>query len=119
MDHIKRHTKRTAIGILGGIVVLIGIILIPYPGPGWLVVFSGLAVLSTEFAFARRWLETLRGHYEHWSQTYQRQNGAVRAGALFLTTAIVVATVWLVNGFGIAGSILQLDLDWLTSPFMQ
>lgn len=58
MEYVKRHTKRAFIGIVGGVVVLIGIILIPYPGPGWLVVFAGLAILATEFAFAQRLLDT-------------------------------------------------------------
>jgi uncharacterized protein (TIGR02611 family) len=116
VDHIIRHTKRTLVGILGGLVVLIGIILIPYPGPGWLVVFAGLTLLATEFAFAEKWLLKLRTQYEKWLNTYKRQHGAIRAGALLLTCTIVVATVWLVNGLGIANSVLNLHLDWLTSP---
>lgn len=118
MDRIKRHTKRTLVGILGGIVVLIGIILIPYPGPGWLIVFAGLALLSTEFHFAKRLLERLRGYYDYWNTTLQKQHGSVRVGALLVTSVIVVATVWLVNGFGITNSILQLNIDWLNSPFI-
>ena len=119
MDHVIRHTKRVAIGILGGIVVLIGIILIPYPGPGWLIVFGGLAILSTEFHFARRLLEWLKGRYEHWNGTLRRQHGAVRVGALLGTGLVVVTTVWLINGFGITAHILQLPVDWLTSPFFR
>jgi len=119
MDHVIRHTKRVVIGILGAIVVLIGIILIPYPGPGWLVVFAGLALLSTEFQFARRWLDSLRGQYDKWSTALRQQHGAVRIGALLFTGMVVVVTVWLVNGFGITASVLQLNLDWLTSPFLR
>lgn len=119
MDHVIRHTKRVVIGILGGMIVLIGVVLIPYPGPGWLVVFSGLALLATEFHFARRLLNTLRAKYDHFSAKFRQQTGAIKAGALLMTGLVVVGTVWLVNGFGIAGSILQLHIDWLTSPFFQ
>jgi uncharacterized protein (TIGR02611 family) len=119
VDHIIRHTKRTLIAILGGCVVLIGVILIPYPGPGWLIVFSGLAILATEFHFARRLLENLRGRYERYSITFKQQHGVIKAGALLVTGLVVVATVWLVNGFGITSSVLQLDIDWLTSPLMR
>ena len=45
---------RLGVGVLGTVIVVIGIILIPLPGPGWLIVFLGLAVLGTEFASARR-----------------------------------------------------------------
>lgn len=45
---------RLAVGLLGTIIIVVGVILIPLPGPGWLIVFLGLAVLGTEFALARR-----------------------------------------------------------------
>jgi uncharacterized protein (TIGR02611 family) len=45
---------RTVVALLGTLVILVGIVLIPLPGPGWLIVFLGLAVLGTEFASARR-----------------------------------------------------------------
>jgi uncharacterized protein (TIGR02611 family) len=98
---------------------LIGIVLIPYPGPGWLIVFSGLAILATEFASAKRLLETLRRKYEAWMIVFKQQRGFVRAGALLSTSAVVLGTIWLVNGFGITGSILHIPIDWLTSPFMR
>lgn len=117
VDRIKRHTRKTFVGILGGIVVLIGIVLIPYPGPGWLIVFGGLALLSTEFHFARRLLDRVRGVYDRWTETVQRQHGIVRVGLLLLAGLVVGVTIWLVNGFGITASILDIRVDWLTSPF--
>ena len=45
---------RLGVGVLGTIIVAIGILLVPLPGPGWLIVFLGLGVLGTEFAAARR-----------------------------------------------------------------
>lgn len=44
----------TLVALLGGLIVLTGIVLIPLPGPGWLIVFLGLAVLGTEFGWANR-----------------------------------------------------------------
>ncbi|ROQ40824.1 uncharacterized protein (TIGR02611 family) [Frondihabitans sp. PhB188] len=49
-----RTAYKVAIGIIGFAVVIAGIILIPLPGPGWLVVFLGLAILGTEFPAAHR-----------------------------------------------------------------
>jgi uncharacterized protein (TIGR02611 family) len=60
----KDRAWRTGVGIAGGVVVIAGIIMIPYPGPGWLVVFAGLALLATEFERAQRVLTFARAHYE-------------------------------------------------------
>lgn len=49
-----RRAYRIAVGALGGAIALLGLLLVPLPGPGWLVVFLGLAILGTEFAWAKR-----------------------------------------------------------------
>lgn len=41
---------------LGVAIVLAGIALLPLPGPGWAIIFLGLAVLATEYAWAHRLL---------------------------------------------------------------
>ncbi|WP_166873203.1 MULTISPECIES: PGPGW domain-containing protein [unclassified Salinibacterium] len=43
-----------AVAVAGTLIIAVGVLLIPLPGPGWLIVFLGLAVLGTEFAGARR-----------------------------------------------------------------
>jgi uncharacterized protein (TIGR02611 family) len=53
---IGRNAKRTAVTVVGFAVVLIGVVLIPLPGPGWLIVFGGLAILATEYVWAQRLL---------------------------------------------------------------
>jgi len=118
MNRVKRHTRRVVIGIAGGLVVLIGIVLIPYPGPGWLVVFAGLAILSTEFEFAARILEKLREEYEKGKAWLKRQPSWVQLASLLGTGVIVVVTVWLLNGFGFVNYFLGLDQEWLNSPFL-
>ena len=57
---IGRNAKRTAVTVVGFAVVLLGIVLIPLPGPGWLIVFGGLAILATEYVWARRLLNYAR-----------------------------------------------------------
>jgi uncharacterized protein (TIGR02611 family) len=49
-----RLAYRVGVGMLGGIIAVVGLALVPLPGPGWLVVFLGLAILGTEFAWAGR-----------------------------------------------------------------
>jgi len=45
---------RLAIALLGTLIIVIGLILVPLPGPGWLIVFLGIATLGTEFPAAAR-----------------------------------------------------------------
>lgn len=41
-------------------VVLIGVAMIVLPGPAIVVIPAGLAILATEYAWARRWLHIVR-----------------------------------------------------------
>lgn len=52
--------RRIAIGIAGGVVLLIGIAMIVLPGPAFVMIPAGLAILGLEFAWARVWLKKAR-----------------------------------------------------------
>ena len=58
-----QHTIRASRLVLGLALVLVGLVLaLPgIPGPGLLVMFVGLTVLSTEFEWARRLRDRLHG----------------------------------------------------------
>jgi len=56
-----QHIKRGVIAVVGGTVLALGIALIVLPGPAFLVIPAGLAILAIEFAWARRWLRKARG----------------------------------------------------------
>ena len=51
-----KQFRRLAVAIVGGTVLALGIALIVLPGPAFLVIPAGLAVLAIEFAWAKRWL---------------------------------------------------------------
>jgi len=53
--------KRILVGVAGGFVTLIGVVALVAPGPGWLIIFTGLGILATEFAWAARALTKARG----------------------------------------------------------
>lgn len=53
--------KRVLVGFVGGLVTLIGVIALVAPGPGWLIIFTGLGILASEFAWAARVLTSARG----------------------------------------------------------
>lgn len=46
--------KKIAIALIGGTVVLLGVIMLALPGPGLAVIAGGVAILATEFLWARR-----------------------------------------------------------------
>ena len=52
--------RRCVIALVGGLVVLTGVVMIVTPGPAFVVIPAGLAILGLEFACARRWLHQLR-----------------------------------------------------------
>ena len=49
-----KYLRKLIIAIVGGTVLLIGVALIVLPGPAFIVIPIGLAILATEFAWARR-----------------------------------------------------------------
>lgn len=113
------NLKRWLIAIAGGSVLLVGIIAIPYPGPGWLIVFAGLAILAQEFTWAHRFLIYSRLQYTRWNEWVRGQNIFIKSLTFIFTSTIVVVTIWILNGYGILNNVLNLNLDWLNSPFVQ
>ena len=49
--------KRFLIGAAGGAVLFVGLAMVVLPGPAFVVIPIGLAILATEFAWAKRWLD--------------------------------------------------------------
>jgi tellurite resistance protein TerC len=55
-----RWARRIAVAVVGGTVLLVGFALIVLPGPAFVVIPVGLAILGLEFAWARRWLRKVK-----------------------------------------------------------
>ena len=108
--------RKVYVGILGGFLFIIGLIAIPYPGPGFLIVFLALGILGTEFVWARRLLYRVRNVYNHSIEWLSRQPVYTKILTTMVTFVIVVLTVYIFNGYGILNHILSLNQDWLRSP---
>lgn len=89
-----RLTLKIVVGVLGTAMVIGGLIMVPFPGPGWLVVFGGLAVLATEFAWAHRLLEFGKRMLGLWTQWLLRRSWPVRILVSAVTLAIAGTIVW-------------------------
>jgi uncharacterized protein (TIGR02611 family) len=61
MKDLYNKVKRLVIAVIGFTVLLIGIVMIATPGPSILVIPLGLAILATEFIWARRLLNRVKG----------------------------------------------------------
>lgn len=83
--HARPHVHlfyKVLVGIVGGLIVVIGLILVPLPGPGWLVVFIGLTVLASEFHFFHRIITWLRAQlHRFWDWAKQHGPKRLRAAA--------------------------------------
>jgi uncharacterized protein (TIGR02611 family) len=55
-----RKARRTVVFIVGCSIILIGCVLLILPGPASVVIPVGLAILATEFVWARRLLRKAR-----------------------------------------------------------
>jgi uncharacterized protein (TIGR02611 family) len=64
------HTHRIykwVVGIVGAIVTIGGLVLVPAPGPGWVIVFVGVAILASEFEWAQRLLNWGKARLRDWN----------------------------------------------------
>jgi len=77
----KQHTSvlvahKAGVIVAGVVVILVGIVLIPLPGPGWLIVFFGVSILGLEFPFFGRltaWVRAKASKLWLWLKTKLRR----------------------------------------------
>lgn len=60
MSKTAKQIKRFAVGLIGITVIISGFALLVLPGPAFLVIPAGFAILATEFAWARRALRKVK-----------------------------------------------------------
>ncbi len=101
-DRYLRRTRTThlmyriVVGVVGTAVIVLGVVLLPLPGPGWLVIFAGLAILASEFEWAARLLDFARDKVLAWTHWVTRQSLFVR---LLIGLACVVIVAVAVIGY--------------------
>jgi len=59
-----RWLRRIIVAVIGFTVLLIGVAMIVLPGPAIVVIPLGLAILATEFVWARRVLKKAHGYFQ-------------------------------------------------------
>ena len=59
-----RTAKKIVVAVIGGTVLLLGIAMVILPGPAFIVIPVGLAILATEFAWAKHWLKKAKDKFQ-------------------------------------------------------
>lgn len=118
--------RKIAIGVGGGLVLAAGIVMIPLPGPGWLVVVAGLYILSFEFAWAGRLLDKIKDKVidaahlaaaNRWGTTLSVLSslGIIAAGIVWTQWEDLPLSGW-PTGIALSGSgVLALGTIWWAS----
>lgn len=82
---------RIGIVVVGHAVLLAGIVMIPLPGPGLVVILAGLGILAQELPWAERMLSRLRKRVP--IEQVKAQPTWVRAAMVLATVAAVIASL--------------------------
>jgi uncharacterized protein (TIGR02611 family) len=81
--------------VLGFIVIVVGIVLLVVPGPGWVTIFLGLGIWATEFSWARNLLKFARRQVGAWTRWVRRQPRWVSIGIGAAGLIVVGVIVWI------------------------
>jgi len=74
-NHDSPLWRRVLVFCVGGAILLIGIIMLVLPGPAIVFIPLGLAILASEFRWAKKWLTTTR----QWIRSRFRKSAETKA----------------------------------------
>lgn len=120
--HHVRHNHRLGFLLryvtitVGVLVTAVGAITIPYPGPGWAIVFLGLLILSQELEWAARLRHWIMGKLNALYRDYIDGNLLAQLLLAIGTCAIVLATLWVTGALALFAGWVSLEWAWLESP---
>jgi uncharacterized protein (TIGR02611 family) len=85
--------------VIGLAVVVVGIVMLPLPGPGWVVIFGGMAIWATEFVWAQLVLRWTKRKVTEAAQraldpAVRRRNIVLTSIGLVIVIALVGVYVW-------------------------
>lgn len=100
VEEARAHALvRTGRMTLGFLVVIIGIIALPLPGPGWLIIAAGLSILAKDVAWAERLLRYIRKRVPGIPEDGKIPPSSLATMAV-ISLAFISASVWWTFGRG-------------------
>src|SRR3954447_19625006 len=108
-----RLALKISVATLGAIVVAVGIVLIPFPGPGWAIVILGLAIWAVEFAWARSLLQFTRRQVRSWTRWVGQPSLPVRGLVGVCGLIVIAAAVWASVRLSLGVDLVAVGWDWL------
>jgi uncharacterized protein (TIGR02611 family) len=85
--------------VVGLAIVGLGIVMLPLPGPGWVVIFAGMAIWATEFVWAQlvlRWTKrkVTEAAQKALDPRVRRRNLILTAVGLVIAGGLVAIYLW-------------------------
>jgi uncharacterized protein (TIGR02611 family) len=90
---VTRYLYRVVVALAGATVIVLGMVLLPLPGPGWVIIFLGLGIWASEFRWAARLLRWVRARVVAWARWLSRRSPMVRAAFTLVLTILVLGAV--------------------------
>lgn len=105
--------------VVGWIVIIAGVIMIPFPGQGWLTVFIGVSIMSLEAPWARGLLTWGVRAYDGFFEWYHRQPRHIRWALIsamliliFGTFAVLTWAFWYFGMLDFMDAVFVDQLGW-------
>lgn len=101
--HVRNHALRIGLIVVGFVLMVAAAVTFWLPGPNFVLVFIGLALIGGQSARVARWMDSgevtaRRWNDEHWDP-YPHKRAAL-GGAWLVGAAAVVGAAWFAHGHG-------------------
>ena len=110
-----RITLKIGVAVVGLAVVALGLVLVPLPGPGWLIVLLGLSIWAIEYAWARHLLLFTRRQLQRWTGWIRDQSWPVRIAVGLVGLVFVAVVVWASLKFSLGIDVVEKIMDYLAT----
>jgi uncharacterized protein (TIGR02611 family) len=94
-----RVLRRITITVVGFVVLLVGVVMLVAPGPGFVVIALGLLILSAEYEWARRHFRTAKTHAQSLAERAAANRVSTVLTVLFALGAIALGGVLALTQF--------------------
>lgn len=111
-QRVPEWVRRSIIEVVGWSLVVVGIAALVLPGPGLLMLAAGLAVLSQQYHWARRYLKPLKANAHHAAALGVKTLPRIVASCLSALTIMSFGLLWILQPEAPAWWFLE-DKWWL------